>query len=101
MPGSAYIRQWADRYNVREPRFKRPLAYCILCGLCVRYCEEIKKERCLGFVGRGVRRDVAWAPHESFVDKCQQCMECQHLRPTGVFPSNWGVANNSLGGVIP
>jgi len=101
MPDSQYIRQWADRYDVRTTRFKRPLTYCVVCGLCVRYCEEVKKEHCLGFVGRGVNREVAWVPQSSYVEHCEGCMECQQLCPTGVFPSNWGVANNSHRGTVP
>jgi NADH dehydrogenase/NADH:ubiquinone oxidoreductase subunit G len=100
MPDSPDIQRWADRYEVRETRFKRPLEHCILCGLCARYCEEIKKENCLGFVGRGVHREVAWTPLKTYHEKCEQCMECQRLCPTGVFPSNWGVANNSLRGIV-
>ena len=48
MPDSPDIQRWADRYEVRETRFKRPLEHCILCGLCVRYCEEIKKKTAWG-----------------------------------------------------
>jgi bidirectional [NiFe] hydrogenase diaphorase subunit len=94
MPNSEEIRNWAERYEVRETRFRRPFEYCILCGLCVRYCDEVRKGNCLGFTGRGVHREVAWVPLTTYSEKCSQCMEeCQKLCPTGVFPSNWGIAD--------
>ena len=100
MPDSDYIRTWADRYGVRATRYKRELTHCVLCGLCVRHCEEIKKNNCLGYVGRGVNREVAWVPQDGYA-LCEQCMECRQFCPTGVFPSNWGVANNSFRGTVP
>jgi NADH dehydrogenase/NADH:ubiquinone oxidoreductase subunit G len=96
MPGSLEIQRYARQYKVTSTRYKRNLDHCVLCGLCVRYCEEIKKENCLGFVGRGVDREVAWVPLSKYEDTCEGCMECQKFCPTGVFPSNWGVAQNTL-----
>jgi NADH dehydrogenase/NADH:ubiquinone oxidoreductase subunit G len=89
------ILRWARENGVASTRYSRFLHYCVLCGLCVRYCEEIKKENCIGFVGRGVDRDVAWTPLTRYEDTCKACMECQHLCPTGVFPSNLGLANHN------
>lgn len=96
MPGSLEIQRYARENSVTSTRYKRNLDHCVLCGLCVRYCEEIKKENCLGFVGRGVDREVAWVPLSKYKDACENCMECQKLCPTGVFPSNWGIAQNTL-----
>jgi NADH dehydrogenase/NADH:ubiquinone oxidoreductase subunit G len=90
---SPQIQEYAIQNGVTSSRYDRSLAYCVLCGLCVRYCEEIKKADCLGFVGRGVDRDVAWTPLARYDDNCKTCMECQHLCPTGVFPSNLGMAS--------
>jgi bidirectional [NiFe] hydrogenase diaphorase subunit len=94
MPESEEIHHWATRYGVHDTRFTKPIEYCILCGLCVRYCEEIKKKNCLGFIGRGVHREVAWVPLTTYDNQCTQCMEeCQKICPTGVFPSNWAIAD--------
>jgi bidirectional [NiFe] hydrogenase diaphorase subunit len=96
LPDSADVQRYARRYGLTSTRYKRPLDHCILCGLCVRYCEEIKKANCIGFVGRGVDREVAWIPLTTYKDTCANCLECQRLCPTGVFPSNWGIAQNTM-----
>jgi bidirectional [NiFe] hydrogenase diaphorase subunit len=91
------IRRYARDYGVGKPRYDRSLTHCINCGLCVRYCDEVKKANCIGFVGRGVDREVAWIPLDSYKKTCEQCLECKDLCPTGVFPSNWGVAERKIG----
>lgn len=95
MPYSPEIARYARRYDVGKPRYDRSLHYCILCGLCVRYCDEVKKKNSLGFVGRGVDREVAWVPLTGYKEHCERCMECQKLCPTGVFPSNFDVADTT------
>jgi len=30
--------------------FEKETSFCILCGLCVRYCAEVKKKNAVGFV---------------------------------------------------
>jgi NADH dehydrogenase/NADH:ubiquinone oxidoreductase subunit G len=86
------IRRLARKYEVTTTRYRRNLHYCVLCGLCVRFCDEVKHANCVGFVGRGVNRDVAWTPLAGYKETCTQCLECMRLCPTGVFPSNFGLA---------
>ncbi|GAJ15907.1 unnamed protein product, partial [marine sediment metagenome] len=64
---------------------------CKLCGLCVRYCEEVKKKNAIGFVGRGINKKVVFIPESAYFKKCKDCMECMDICPTGVFPSNYGI----------
>jgi bidirectional [NiFe] hydrogenase diaphorase subunit len=67
----------AKEYGIKESRFKLetpPESPCDLCGLCVRYCAEIKKKDAVCFVGRGVNRSVALVPGVS--DACSSCREC-------------------------
>ena len=85
------IKKLAKKYGLRETRFKKENNYCILCGLCVRYCEEVKGESAIGFVGRGVDKKVTFIPESSYFNKCVDCMECMDICPTGVFPSNYGI----------
>ncbi|MDD4889766.1 MAG: 2Fe-2S iron-sulfur cluster-binding protein [Phycisphaerae bacterium] len=92
MPYSEEIRRLAHENEVTETRYQRTMHYCVLCGLCVRYCDEVKHTNCIGFVGRGVERNVAWVPPDRYDQTCRTCFECMSLCPTGVFPSNFGLA---------
>lgn len=80
------IEDLARRYGVTKPRFEAERTMCILCGLCVRYCAEIKKADAIGFVGRGIDRKVVFFP-EIASTVCMSCRECFSLCPTGKLPS--------------
>ncbi|HEY49706.1 MAG TPA: 2Fe-2S iron-sulfur cluster binding domain-containing protein [Dehalococcoidia bacterium] len=80
----------AERYKVDSARLDREPTYCILCGLCVRYCAEVKGANALGFVGRGTERQVVFFP-EIAVKTCPPCKECFNICPTGVIPSDFAV----------
>ena len=45
--------QYAQEYGVTKSRFHTGMTDCSLCGMCVRYCAEVKKENVLYFKGRG------------------------------------------------
>jgi len=80
------IEDLALRYGVEKPRFEAEKTMCVLCGLCVRYCAEIKKANAIGFVGRGIERKVVFFP-EIASTVCMSCKECFGLCPTGKLPS--------------
>lgn len=80
------IEDLALRYGVGKTRFEAERTMCILCGLCVRYCAEIKKANAIGFVGRGIERKVVFFP-EIASTICASCRECFGLCPTGKIPS--------------
>ncbi len=67
---------------IKELRFpaEKP-TYCTLCGLCVRYCAEIKKGNVIGFIGRGVDRKVSLVPEEN----CGFCRDCENICEGGKF----------------
>jgi len=67
---------------IKELRFpaEKP-TYCILCGLCVRYCAEIKKGNVIGFIGRGVDRKISLVPEEN----CGFCRDCENICEGGKF----------------
>ena len=54
---------------------------CILCGLCVRVCEEIVGMSAQGFAGRGPDRRVT-TPFDQVSDPCIGCGACAYLCPT-------------------
>jgi len=80
-PEAGALQDLAQEYGVREVRFEKEPSFCILCGLCVRYCAEVKKKNAIGFVDRGVRREVAFIP-EIASKECWNCKECFSLCPT-------------------
>ena len=50
-PQSKTIQDLANMYGVREVRFRREHEDCILCGLCVRMCQEQMQAKAIGFAG--------------------------------------------------
>ncbi len=59
---------------------------CILCGLCVRACEDIAKQGILGLVGRGF--DTVIKPEFRNIDIkaiCKDCKKCAEVCPTGAL----------------
>jgi len=90
-PFNNEIKKLARKYKLKETRFKKENNYCILCGLCVRYCDEVKGNHAIGFVGRGINKKVTFIPDSAYFKYCVNCMECMEICPTGVFPSNFGI----------
>ncbi|MBP1660787.1 MAG: formate dehydrogenase subunit alpha, partial [Candidatus Aminicenantes bacterium] len=57
---------------------------CILCGRCVRICEEVRGACVLTFVGRGSESVVGTAMDRRLLDSgCQYCGACVDVCPTG------------------
>jgi predicted molibdopterin-dependent oxidoreductase YjgC len=83
-PGSDRIRKLAANYGVTSTPFPTddPKETCILCGLCVRACEEAVKASAVGFAGRGVERHVG-APFDLPSEVCIGCEACINVCPTG------------------
>jgi bidirectional [NiFe] hydrogenase diaphorase subunit len=79
---SGPVETLAKKYGIEKSRFAGEDTGCVLCGLCVRYCAEIKKANAIGFIGRGVERDVAFLP-EAAARVCPGCRECFTLCPGG------------------
>lgn len=88
-PNVSSIREMAQEYGVHQSRFSVEPYECILCGLCVRYCAEVKKRDAVGWVGRGASREVMFYCD---VRECIQCGACTEICPTGIFPSIYGLA---------
>jgi bidirectional [NiFe] hydrogenase diaphorase subunit len=80
-PDAAELQDLAQEYGADKARFEKESSFCILCGLCVRYCAEVKKKNAIGFVDRGTRREVIFIP-EIASKECWNCKECFPLCPT-------------------
>jgi iron-only hydrogenase group A len=71
---------------VASPSLVRDPNKCILCGRCVRVCEEIQTVAAIDFVGRGSRTIVATAFDEGLnVSTCVNCGQCILACPTGAL----------------
>lgn len=80
-PHSVQLQELAREYGADPNRFDREPDFCIHCGLCVRYCAEIKKKHAVGFMDRGIRKAVNFVP-EIAARECDGCKECFALCPT-------------------
>jgi NADH dehydrogenase/NADH:ubiquinone oxidoreductase subunit G len=80
-PDSVELNELAKAYGADKSRFEKESMFCILCGLCVRYCAEVKKKNVIGFVDRGGRREISFIP-ELAAKECWDCKECYPLCPT-------------------
>ncbi|NOX88308.1 MAG: 4Fe-4S dicluster domain-containing protein, partial [Calditrichaeota bacterium] len=100
--GDCDLQKLAALYGVRERRFpaepeKRPVDVsspsvirdqnkCILCGKCVRVCEEIMGVAAIDFVRRGSKTVIAPAFEESInISSCINCGQCVLVCPTGAL----------------
>jgi bidirectional [NiFe] hydrogenase diaphorase subunit len=80
-PDAPALQDLAREYGADKDRFEKESSFCILCGLCVRYCAEVKKKNAVGFVDRGSSREISFIP-EIASKECWNCKECFPLCPT-------------------
>ena len=80
-PDAFDLQDLAQEYGADRNRFEKESSFCIHCGLCVRYCAEVKKKNAVGFVDRGIRKEISFIP-EIASKECWNCKECFPLCPT-------------------
>jgi predicted molibdopterin-dependent oxidoreductase YjgC len=82
-PDVPQIWQLAEKMGIKESRFKKKEDQrCILCGLCVRVCEEMVGVSAISFANRGIEREVN-TPFSIESDVCIGCGSCTYICPTG------------------
>lgn len=80
-PHSPELARLAQEYGADRDRFEKDASFCILCGLCVRYCAEVKGKNAVGFVESGPRRKIRFVARIA-ADECWSCQECFAICPT-------------------
>ena len=80
-PQSKTIQDLASAHNVRQQRFRQEHEDCILCGRCVRMCEEQMMAKAIGFRGRGQDRSIG-TPFDIKSEVCRLCGGCIYVCPT-------------------
>ena len=83
-PGVKMVQDLAREMGVDHTPFEIGDDECILCGMCVRACEEVVGVSALGFIGRGVDREVG-PPFLEAPEVCVGCGSCAEICPTGAI----------------
>ena len=88
-PNVPVVLELARDLGLSEARFMHPKRNlnskaCILCGLCVRLCNEGVWHHVLAFEGRGEDRRVVM-PFGRQAATCVGCMACANICPTGAI----------------
>jgi len=74
------------RMDVASPSIVRDPAKCILCGKCVRVCEEVQAVGAIDFIGRGSKTRIGPAFDEGLnVSSCINCGQCVAVCPVGAL----------------
>ncbi len=80
-PDAPQLVELAKEYGADRDRFEKEPSFCIHCGLCVRYCAEVKGKNAIGFIDRGICKEISFIP-EIAAKECNDCKECFPLCPT-------------------
>ncbi|MBN2129548.1 MAG: FAD-dependent oxidoreductase, partial [Sedimentisphaerales bacterium] len=84
-PQSSELAEFAREHGVESTSFEPASeGKCILCGLCVRTCNDLMGRGAVNMVGRGASREVSTAFGESS-RQCQACGACAFVCPTGAI----------------
>ncbi len=74
------------RRDQSSPAIVRELSKCILCGRCLRVCEEVVTATSIDFIGRGRYTHVGPAMDRDFnFSSCIHCGQCVLVCPTGAL----------------
>ncbi len=69
-----------------NPFFDRDQTKCIVCGICIRACEEINGVGAIDFAFRGYGTSISVLGNKPIYDsKCESCGECVERCPTGAL----------------
>ncbi|MFH0767958.1 MAG: FAD-dependent oxidoreductase [Chloroflexota bacterium] len=72
--------------HMEDPLFYRDYNLCILCGRCVRACNELRGVGAISLINRGKETYIGTAFDRSLADaNCRFCCTCVEVCPTGAL----------------
>lgn len=82
-PAAKKVQEIALEMGIEKTRFEieDPEEKCILCGLCVRTCEQVVGANAISFAERGEERKV-FTPYGQPSEDCIGCTACAFFCPT-------------------
>lgn len=92
-PDSPQLLEVAEDYGADRNRYEQEASFCVHCGLCVRYCAEVKQVHAVGFIDRGIRKEISFLP-EIASNECNDCKECFPLCPTSYVQAAFVLAES-------
>ncbi|OGW22934.1 MAG: NADH dehydrogenase [Nitrospirae bacterium GWB2_47_37] len=110
--GDCTLQELAYSYGIRENRFagerriyekkdgnpflERDMEKCILCGRCVKICDEVQGVGAIDFTYRGFKSKIC-PPYEKDLD-CEFCGQCVAVCPTGALTGKqWALKGRQRG----
>ena len=81
----AELADLAEKIGVEDVRFKvQNFDDCVMCGLCVRVCDEVVGAHAIGFESRGPARRVV-PPFDQENEACIACGACAQVCPVNII----------------
>jgi formate dehydrogenase alpha subunit len=69
--------------ETRSPFIKRDMNRCVICGRCVRICDEVQGVKEISFVNRGIHTEIS--PDFGRPLDCEFCGQCVSTCPVGAL----------------
>ena len=84
------VKKQTSEIDATAPALVRDSSKCILCGNCVRTCNEVQGIGAIDFAFRGYKAKIATAFNKDMAEshECVSCGQCARVCPTGALMPN-------------